>query len=208
MVRGRQARISLTAEASCVSPPVIPPSGQCRFTRQSAPITTRAASASASRSSGVPFDPSSPRVRSQSPTRNPAAVCTAIVPASPISMSSGCGPNASRSTLVMREELASVTNSKLPTPTPNAQPERPTLALDQEIGSWKLGVGRWELTRSERQLDPQLHLALVVPALRGERRRQRRRELTKYVGRHNPVHARDVLGVEQVLRFEEELHAL
>ena len=41
---------------------MMPPSGQRRFTRHAAPSTRRASSASTSRSSGVPLEPSSPRV--------------------------------------------------------------------------------------------------------------------------------------------------
>ena len=60
-----------------------------------------ASAASRRRSSGVPLLPSSPAVRSQSPTVCPAAACRAIVPARPISMSSGCGPKTSRSTATL-----------------------------------------------------------------------------------------------------------
>ena len=56
-----------------------------------------ASAASATRWSGVPFEPSSPRVRSTSPTRSPRRACRATVPPMPISMSSGWGPNTSRS---------------------------------------------------------------------------------------------------------------
>ncbi len=73
-------------------------SGSRRLTRQAAPSTSRAASASASRSSTVPLLPISPAVRSHSPTRCPSAACLATMPPMPISMSSGCGPMASRST--------------------------------------------------------------------------------------------------------------
>ena len=52
-----------------------PPSGNPRFSRQVAPSTCRAASASARRCSTVPLLPSSPRVRSHNPTRCPAWTC-------------------------------------------------------------------------------------------------------------------------------------
>src|SRR5579872_1493066 len=77
----------------------MPRSGQRRLTRHAAPSTSRAASASASRSSMVPLLPISPAVRSQRPTRTPRSACRTTVPPIPISMSSGCGPKASRSTV-------------------------------------------------------------------------------------------------------------
>ena len=60
-----------------------PPSGSPRFTRQAAPSTRAAASPSATRSSGVPLLPISPRVRSHSPTRAPSAACLASVAGHP-----------------------------------------------------------------------------------------------------------------------------
>ncbi len=81
-----------------------PATARCRrpasrgSSRHAAPRTRAASSASRVRSSGVPFVPSSPAVRSQRPTENPAAACRAIVPPRPISRSSGWGPKTSRST--------------------------------------------------------------------------------------------------------------
>src|SRR4051812_42995739 len=96
-VRGRARRISDAAERTCSAPPIAR-SVQRRFARHSAPSTSRAASASASRSSTVPLLPISPAVRSQRPTRKPRSTCAATAPPSPISISSGCGPKTSRST--------------------------------------------------------------------------------------------------------------
>jgi len=66
----------------------IAPSGHPRFSRQAAPRTVVAVAASAWRCAGVPLLDSSPAVRSHRPTRCPAAVCSAMVPPSPISRSS------------------------------------------------------------------------------------------------------------------------
>ena len=99
---GLRARINSPPPASGRPFRSMPPSGHPRFRRHAAPRTARASSASRSRSSGVPLVPSSPRVRSQSPTRMPRAVCFAMVPPRPISRSSGCGPNTRRSTAVLR----------------------------------------------------------------------------------------------------------
>jgi hypothetical protein len=57
----------------------------------------RAEAASSRRSATVPLLDISPSVRSHSPTTCPSAVCLAMVPPSPISRSSGCGPKTSRS---------------------------------------------------------------------------------------------------------------
>ena len=69
-------------------------SGHRRFSRQAAPEDLRAPLRlpPAARST-VPLLPISPAVRSHSPTRRPRAAWRAIVPPSPISRSSGCGPN-------------------------------------------------------------------------------------------------------------------
>ena len=73
-------------------------------------------------------------------------------------------------------------NSQLPSgilrPTANTANQRPKSVALRPVVAWRLplGVGSWELevdmTASESELDPQLHLPLVVGALRRERRRQ------------------------------------
>ena len=67
VVGERTTAFSFTYDDSGVR--TMPPSVQPRFSRHATPSTRAAASASARRCSGVPFDESSPVVRSHKPTR-------------------------------------------------------------------------------------------------------------------------------------------
>ena len=92
--------------------------------------------------SDVPLLPISPAVRSHRPTRSPSAAWRAMVPPRPISRSSGCGPNTSRST-----ESRSVRASRMSRTAHEA--ERPRRPARPRRDSGAAGSG-WRDTRRSR----------------------------------------------------------
>ena len=152
----------------------------------------------------------------------PSAACLATVPPRPISRSSGCGPKTRRSTgsSVVKSQAPNPKSQPLPTAKsqriPNSQ--LPTQLPPSRPGAtWDLGFGSgWDLEFGSLGFDIDVRNETSTQAASAADRsrsgpgtaRQRVDRLPARSVVTTRLTAGDVLGVEQVLRLEEQLDAL
>ena len=222
-VRGRRLRTNAATTSICAGSAPMRRSGQPQVDAATQrPAPARAASASASRSSAVPLLPISPRrqiAEADADAAAPHAARWCRRGRSRCRRDAGRRPADRRGWTVSNSR---VSNLELPKPRHlrgqpgyTANEPRKSVALrpvdhsgdsllSGELGSWELEV---DMTASESELNPHLHLPLVVAALRREgvgSGAARMPAASVVTSESLPTRLR----VEQILRLEEELQAL